>query len=334
METRKVQVTGGSTYTVSIPKDWARENDVEGGSEVGMFPSDSSLVIETLDPADEDREGVMDITGLEGDHLLRAVITMYVSGFDVMKFESDRITSSQRRTLRKASQRLAGLEVIEETGDVVVFQDLLDSSQLSIHRSVSRMRLIAESMFEDSVKAVVENDDAISDDVVERDEDVDRMFAMVSRTFRSSLHDARSEEEMGVTRDTCFDYYTTARQLERVADHAAKIAEISREIDDEIDDEIGEALYEASQDSVEIVDDAVSALMDLDDDAATERANEVLDSVSEIEEEHTREIDKKIRDLDPQTAQALGLVIDSINRAADYGANIAETALESAAPKP
>jgi len=32
METRKVQVTGGSTYTVSIPKTWATENDVEEGN--------------------------------------------------------------------------------------------------------------------------------------------------------------------------------------------------------------------------------------------------------------------------------------------------------------
>ncbi len=34
METRKVQVTGGSTYTVSLPKEWATENDVSAGSVV------------------------------------------------------------------------------------------------------------------------------------------------------------------------------------------------------------------------------------------------------------------------------------------------------------
>jgi predicted acyl esterase len=44
METRKVQVTGGSTYTVSLPKDWATENDVSAGSAVALYPEDDVLV--------------------------------------------------------------------------------------------------------------------------------------------------------------------------------------------------------------------------------------------------------------------------------------------------
>lgn len=45
VETRKVQVTGGSTYTVSIPKDWATENSVSAGSEVEFYPEGDSLFL-------------------------------------------------------------------------------------------------------------------------------------------------------------------------------------------------------------------------------------------------------------------------------------------------
>lgn len=332
MEVRKVQVTGGSTYTVSIPKDWARENDVSEGSRLAMFPHNNSIVVEPVDASSSKSEGTIDVTGVEGDHLVRTVITMYVSGFDVIRFTADRITSEQRRTLRMASQDLAGLEVIEETGNEVVFQDLLDSGEISVHRTVARMRVIAENMFRDSVEAVVENDDALSRDVVERDEDADRMFAMVSRMFRGSLRDLQSEEKLGITREECFDLHTAARQLERIADHATKIAEVVIEVDD-VPSEVGKEVRGASEDALEIMDSAMDSLLEKEGDQATLLANRALDSVGDVDT-RTQEIDQMLHDLDAQTAQLLGLVADSISRTADYGGNIAETALQSAAPKP
>jgi len=48
-----------------------------------------------------------------------------------------------------------------------------------------------------------------------------------------------------------------------------------------------------------------------------------------------RAIDELLRDLDPTRAQQLlGLVVDSVLRSADYGGNVAETALQKAAPTP
>lgn len=45
VETRKVQVTGGSTFTVSIPKEWATANDVSAGSTVEFYPEGDSLFL-------------------------------------------------------------------------------------------------------------------------------------------------------------------------------------------------------------------------------------------------------------------------------------------------
>ncbi|MDY6779825.1 MAG: phosphate uptake regulator PhoU [Halobacteria archaeon] len=332
METRKVQITGGSTYVVSIPKSWARDHGIESGSEIALFPTQSSIILEPVGSEDQLAEGTMDVTGLEGEHLERAVITMYVSGFDIIRFTSETISSEQRQSLREAGQRLAGLEIIEETSETVVFQDLLNSSELSVHRTVSRVRLIAKGMFEDSIDAIVGESDVSPDDIIQRDEDVDRMFAMVSRMFRSSLRNARSEEKLGVSREECFDYHTAARQLERIADHATKISDVSKDVDS-LPEEVSSELSEMSEEAMEMVDSALEALLDVDDDDdATRLANEVLDSVPSIDD-RSRELDKKVHDLDAQTAQRLGLVIDSIGRTADYGGNIAETALQSAAPR-
>jgi phosphate uptake regulator len=185
-ETRKVQVTGGSTFTVSIPKGWATENDVEAGSRIAFHPEGDSLV---LTPATDGKrtEGSIDIAGLTGEELRRVVMTMYVSGFDVITFRADRVSTDQRRTIREATQGLVGLEVLEETGDRVVVRDLLDSAELSVHNAVDRMRLIAASMLEDALTALAENDADLARDVIHRDDDVDRLYMVVSRIFRSTL---------------------------------------------------------------------------------------------------------------------------------------------------
>lgn len=332
MERRKVQVTGGSTFTVSIPKDWAREHDVSAGDEVGFHPDSGSLLLTPV-REDETDEGTFDITGLDGDLLMRSVYTMYVSGFDVIVLESDRITSEQRRVIRRATQGLVGLEVIEETANRVVIQDLLDSSELNIHNAVRRMRLIALSMLEDAIEALRTDDEDLAQDVIERDDDVDRLWFVVSRIFRGTLRSPQAAQEIGLSREVCFDYHSSARQLERVADHAAKICRVTLELEREVPDAVVEALDELHADAADIIDTAMNALFSDDSDEATRLGNEARAAIPEIDE-HARTIDDLLRDLEPPQAQHLGLIVDSLSRSADYGGNIAETALQKAAPTP
>jgi len=331
METRKVQVTGGSTYTVSIPKEWAQANGVEAGSTVEFYPEEDTLL---LTPRTEEghTEGTLDISNLTGDELTRAVMTMYVSGFDVIALEAGRITSDQRRAIRTATQGLVGLEVLEETGDRVVIRDLLDSSELSIHNAVTRMVLIAESMLADAVEALTADDDGLAEDVIQRDDDVDRLYMMVSRIFRATLRNPRAAEELGLPREVCFDYHSSARQLERIADHATKIAHLSLNLG-ELPEEVAVALEELQEDAAAVIDTATDALFEDDSDEATRMGNAARGSILGIDE-HARSIDELLRELDPHEAQQLGLIVDSLSRSADYGGNVAETALQKAAPTP
>ena len=332
METRKVQVTGGSTYTVSIPKSWATDNDVAAGSEVEFYPDGDSLFLTPKTEAERTR-GTLDVTDLTGQELTRAVTTMYVSGFEVIELEGTDITTEQRSTIREAVQSLVGLEVLEETRDRVVIRDLLDSSELSIHNAVTRMRLISLSMLDDAITALSELDHDRARDVIDRDDDLDRLWLVVSRIFRATLRTPKAVEELGLPREECFDYHSSARQLERVGDHATKIAHLTLKIEEPLPDHVIDAIDDLHDDAVDVIDTAMDALFEADSDAATRQANAARAGVREIDE-RVRAIDELLRDLDPSRAQLLGLVVDSVLRSADYGGNIAETALQKAAPTP
>ena len=331
METRKVQVTGGATYTVSLPKGWATENGVEAGSIVEFYPEGDTLLLRPSRESDH-QEGTLDVTDLAGDQLTRAVMTIYVSGFDIIRLTADRITTDQRRAIRTATQSLVGVEVLSETTDSVVIQDLLDAAELSVVNAVSRMRLIAASMLEDAVTALVENDDDIALDVIQRDDDVDRLFLVVSRTFRETLRSPAATEALGISREDCFDYHSSARQLERIADHAVKISQLARKLED-IPEEVAEMLVALSEDASDVIEQSMNALDAEDPERATELGHAAHQAVLGIDE-HTRRIDDRLRQLDPIEAQSLGLIVDSLSRCADYGGNVAETALQKAAPRP
>ncbi|MFP4628674.1 MAG: PhoU domain-containing protein [Halobacteriales archaeon] len=331
METRKVQLTGGSTFTVSLPKEWAERNGVSAGTELGFLDDDDSLTVTTRLEA-ERSSGELDVTDLTGDDLTRAVMTMYVSGFDVITISADRITAEQRQAIRGATQNLIGVEVLEETTDRVVIQDLLDAPELSVTNTVERMHLIATSMLVDAVEALTESDDELARDVIERDDDVDRLWLVVSRIFRGTLRSPAAATALGITREDCFDYHSSARQLERIADHAVKIAQIALKLDP-VEGSVREALEALHDDAVDIVDGSVAALLADDADRAVDLANESRSAVIDIDE-HTRQIDQLLREFDPRHAQSLGLIVDSLSRSADYGGNIAETALQKAAPRP
>jgi phosphate uptake regulator len=333
VETRKVQVTGGSTFTVSIPKEWATANDVSAGSTVEFYPEGDSLFLAPASGEEDRTEGTLDIADLTGEELTRAVMTMYVSGFDIISLESSQITTDQRRTVRQATQSLVGLEVLEETRDEIVIRDLLDSAELSIHTAVRRMRLISLSMLRDAVEALTELDGDMARDVIQRDDDVDRLWMVVSRIFRATLRTPKAAEELGLPREVCFDYQSAARQLERVADHATKIAHLTLEFEKPVPEEVIDALSEFHDEADNIIDDGMDALLAGDTEEATQMANEAREAVQAIDE-RARRIDEVLRDLDPARAHLLGLIVDSVSRSADYGGNIAETALQKAAPTP
>lgn len=331
METRKVQLTGGSTYTVSLPKTWALENNIEAGSEIEFHQEGNSLL---MTPREEinGSKGRLDVTGLEGNRLISAVMTMYVSGFDMIVLEATDFTPERRQTIRDAVQSLVGIEVLEETEDRVVIQDLLDSSELSIQGAVTRMRLIALAMLKDSVTALVTDDDELAQSVIDRDDDVDRLWFVVSRTFRATLRSPEASQRLGIPRETCFDYHSSARQLERIGDHATKISQITLDLGP-IDTEVATAFEELLEEVLRIIKTATDALDHEDSDRSTELAHRARESIPGLDE-YTKEIDELLREYNPHEAQSLGLIVDSLSRSADYGGNIAETALQKAAPKP
>ncbi len=329
METRRVQITGGATFMITLPKGWAEEQKLHAGAIVELHSHTPDLLILRPQRDSQLTRGVLTLDSKTGDALMRSFISMYVAGFDIIEVRGERITPDQRQTIRKVTQALIGPEIMEESRDSIVVHNLLNLAELSAPKTLDRIFLMVHEMFADAVRALADHDAELAHDIAARDEDVDRLYLMLYRQFRIVLRNLLAEEALGVSRVKLFDTHTVARQLERVADHAVKIAHVTTALKTKPPAKVADALRKGGEQVATLIAEAVNAFRTPDPDLASR----VIDNALGVEERLMKAV-KFLWDLDPQEAQQIGIAFDSIGRVRDYSINIAETALNTAAPMP
>lgn len=330
MEIRKIQRTGGSTYIVSLPKQWANRVGVTNGMNVGItIRPDGTLLItpDTLSISSIQRQ--LDVTGKMGDLLIREIIASYIAGFNIIELRSDRITAEQKATIRQITHKLIGPEIIEETADRMIIQDLLNPNELSMHQSVRRMFLIAVSMHEDALQALASNDSDLAQDVAQRDDEVDRLYLLIEKQFRTMLRSGQIiDSQKDLTPDMSLDINLAARPIERIADHARKIALITPHLEETPPSAVILMFREAGRRVSDLIGNAAESLFS----SNIELANKAIEKKDEVNKA-LRAIDNELTAMDSKDALHLRIVSDSIDRIGDYGANIAEIAINSTISK-
>src|SRR5207245_6276801 len=131
MEGRKLQLTGGSTYVVSLPKRWVLDAGLKAGDTVFLETEGDGAVSVRPRPADKVpmRRRLFEEKGEERrDHLLRKLIGAYIGGFSFIeiRFPSE-MASFVRSVARVFRHMVIGPEVIAEPRHAVIIQALSDT---------------------------------------------------------------------------------------------------------------------------------------------------------------------------------------------------------------
>ncbi|MFW6002997.1 MAG: PhoU domain-containing protein [Halanaeroarchaeum sp.] len=328
METRKVQLSGGTTYTISLPKKWAQEHGIDTGSVLALHPNeDSSLLIEaTTDRATVDRTVTVDVSTTTDKALSQRILALHAVGFDsVTLTDSTGHDAERRRVIEETLAELSGFELLEATDHRIKLTNLIAAENVDIRKSVFRLRLVMLSMHRDGLDAVIKGDAELARRVVSRDSEADKLFAMITRHFRRSLSNLYEVQKLNHSRDELFEFYYAARQFERVADHAEKIATFALDLEASIPEQYADEFASLGRRTREIIDGAADAILT---EAGIEAANGALAKYDCLQDQ-LDDVDRELYDHDvPREAYILGLVLDSLRRTADYGVNVATVAIE------
>jgi len=277
----------------------------EKGSEVVLTPS-----------KDQDKE-----------QILRTFIAQYLAGYEVIRIVFPAAAKPDLRTYVKEQARrmFVGAEIIEESKDELIVQCLSSYGDLPAPKVISRMSLIAKLMLRDAVEAFRSRDKALAEEVVHRDEEVDRFYLFLIRQLTLAVLSRSVIQEIGLSdpRD-CLVYRLVSKSLERIADHAATMARLSKDVEDAPPQRLLEGLTTVSTLASGVLEDALKAMTKVD---AVSANNSIL-TAQRVERDADVLTDKLYEmHLNPKTVVAIRLTLESLKRIAEYSEDIAEMAI-------
>ncbi|MEM2363885.1 MAG: phosphate uptake regulator PhoU [Candidatus Bathyarchaeia archaeon] len=329
-EVRRVQVTGGSTFIVSLPKWWVEDLKLKRGDLLDILPQpDHSLVILPRVGSEEEERRSASIEAAPTDdveEVVRLLIARYLAGYDVISVQFGRHAPDLGYRIKDAIRRkLVGVEVMESSADRIVVQSLLGHAEFPLKAAISRMHVLSSLMHRDAIRALKETDLSLADDVEQRDDDVDRLYFFVVRQLKSAVVDRSLIKELGLSGPKdCLGYRIVAKSLERIADHATNIAQAARLLSAPMRAELMESIEEVSSIAMDVCEYAMRALSGLDVELA-QRSISIAQEVGAFEGSLTRKILES--GATAQSMMGLRLALESIRRTADYGADISEIAI-------
>ncbi|OGF56824.1 MAG: hypothetical protein A2Z21_02580 [Candidatus Fraserbacteria bacterium RBG_16_55_9] len=317
---------GGNTYMITLPKQWIDRLGLKKGDPLTLVQVGSGIYFYQAHErkSEATRTQLRAEEELSGEALVRALLSLYIAGFDVIEVVGP-ITEEQRKVVREATQRLIG-EILQETDERLLIQTLRDPEVLSVPQLLEYIYENAAEMWKEAADALLEGHPKKASRVIQRDERVDRFYLRLSRQLYATLRDPLAEVERGVSRVDFFNIHLVARQLERVADHAVKVAHEAQALAEKghkLDSELMTQLAKVRGDVQQLLAKAMAAFTHL----SGEEAHQALAMLSPIER-LLKKLDERVLDLkDPH----LAIVVDSLGRVKDYSANIAEVALNAEA---
>ena len=333
IENRKIQKTGGSSYIITLPIDWIKTHNIDKnykGYTLGLISQPDGNLMITPNPKSEEIVKIkeFDVDNIKDNNFLfRLLVGAYIMGYTkIVLTSSRRYEPFIRDCIVSFTKTAIGMEIIEETNQKIVVKDLLNPKEMPFEQTIKRMYILVESMHEDAIEAMTTQDKILAEEVIKRDDDVDRLHWLIGRQSHIALKDILLCQKMGVSLEEAVQYLQFSRLLERIGDHAVKIAKnVIKIVDKKIDPKLIEKISSASELAIKhILIKSFDAWLQKDIDLA----NKNIDSVKELVKLcETIIFEPSNNDID--TSFPISYIVESIRRAGEYATDICEVIINS-----
>ena len=227
---RKLQVTGGSTVIVSLPKEWVKKkNSLEKGDFVNLEElASGDLRISQLQASTTKKIAVIDccehMTGL-GDLMIGSYLLVPI----LSKFRDGKISRKTRMDVRDFLRDTRGMEIELDTDREIRIISILNPSELRLQVSINRMYILISSLVNDAMDVLLGESIDLLSDIDDRERQIDARRLLLERQVAASLQLPSVERKLAIDRFTAMEHANIARILERMGDHATRLAHLVKE---------------------------------------------------------------------------------------------------------
>ncbi|WP_456328671.1 PhoU domain-containing protein [Archaeoglobus sp.] len=315
IENRKIYLSGGNSYIITLPKRWVESNGLKAGDYVKMEIFEDTIILKAKESEKAKKEVTLDSKGLCHDCLIRRIVAYYIAGYDSIRVKI--YNEEQRRAVSLASDMLVGAEIIEDLGREIVLEIFSDPNRFSIDYIVERMGNMCLTMLSDFKQLLKGIDGFVHSSIVMRENEIDRLHFLALRLLKT--------EESGKTKDL-LEYRTIIRALERISDHCVKMSESFMKV---------KVSSPKLTELVEMCEKILKVTMNSYRKRSSELADEAIEDVErfyDVEESYSNILLETLEDSWRKTESIektanLRIILDSLSRIAGYCSDIAEAVI-------
>ncbi|MDT7864769.1 MAG: PhoU domain-containing protein [Thermoproteota archaeon] len=321
-EIRSVQLSGKSTFIVSLPKHWIKSNNIKVHDKLVILENeDGSLTIYPYNKFKRKDESIITVdfkTYNSYKEVLRECIALYLAGYQSIKIIN--ITSNLHELKEELRERLVGIEIIDETINSFTIHVFTSSIEVNIGKILERMFSIVYLMFENFISLVKGEVDYYKR-IIELDTDVDRFYNFISRQINQALSNSYLVYELGLNNKLeCIEYKLVARALERIADHIEEMVSNFIKLSS-VCEEIKKDIVNLSEKIKENFKDMLITFLKKNKEKANKNITNIIEILNDIRN-LTENLLKNYAN--KQELTSLKLILESLKRISEYTIDIAE----------
>ncbi|MGV8142762.1 MAG: AbrB/MazE/SpoVT family DNA-binding domain-containing protein [Candidatus Pacearchaeota archaeon] len=182
MVVRKLVKQGAATLMVSIPAKWAKEHNLDKGSEVEVEEQANNLKI-SYNNKERSNLIKIDVSGYS-PLINRMLLAIYLKGYEEIE-----VNFSEAKEIKKfqkeAINQLLGLEIIKQSNNSMLLKQITGETQ-DIEQLVKRILSIIDGMFEELLIALKNKKEL--ELIIEIDNSINKLVYFCQRTINKNSY--------------------------------------------------------------------------------------------------------------------------------------------------
>ncbi|MEM0214861.1 MAG: phosphate uptake regulator PhoU [Archaeoglobaceae archaeon] len=238
METRKLQLIGGSSYMVSLPKEWVKANKLGQGDEIILEVEDKVITLYPKGFKDDlkvSKVVIDDLKRYDEKFLRRFIYALYIQGIDEILITDRNLNPRLIAKISEIVKSLIGIEIIDASDKVVL--RCLTVTDFDVYGVVRRMTQIVLTMIHTILDAMAKNDSSALREIRNLEIDSDRLYLLAVRQEHRLVREFSSPARWNELR-LILGIRTVAKLIEEILDNFENFSNYVAELKDTKEKEI------------------------------------------------------------------------------------------------
>lgn len=176
---RKVIKQANQAYSITLPINWVRKNNLTNKSELEITEEGKSIIISNTGKTEHKKISIL-INDQKSRNINRIITSLYSKGFDEILVESNKQISNE---IRRSLNHTIGFALVNETGFKYTIKDIGGSDYSELDEIFKRVFQMVLSFYETAIEDVFGKENETIESLESRDAEINKFCYFLERAI-------------------------------------------------------------------------------------------------------------------------------------------------------